>query len=116
MANTSSVRLPRAALAGALLLLQALAGSAVTLVHASEPLTAASHIESQHEPGCPALHDVQRCALCHYAGAKVALRQAIRVSPARTERGQVPRLDSVPALAVAVHLTAPARAPPLFPS
>src|SRR6266540_5154097 len=60
-------RLSRASLASVLLLLQVVAGGAVTLADASEPLTVASHIEAPHEFGCPVVHDALRCALCHYA-------------------------------------------------
>ena len=104
----------RAAFAAVLLLLQGVAGAAVTLAHAAEPLSAASHIEGQHEPGCPALHDVQTCALCHYAGARVAPQQIVRITSAQVELTRAPVLEPVPVPTSVVHLTPPARAPPLF--
>jgi hypothetical protein len=104
--------LSRAPLAGVLLLLQAAAGGAVTLADASEPLTAASHIEARHEPACPVLHDVSRCALCHYAGTRVVVQQTPVTPPARPQVIAAPRRDVVPVVAADVRLTAPARAPP----
>ncbi len=58
-------------LAALLLVLQGLAGSAVSLAHASERLSAPIHIEAQHASACIALHDELRCTLCHYAGSQV---------------------------------------------
>ena len=104
----------RAAFAAVLLLLQGVAGAAVTLAHAAEPLSAASHIEGQHELGCPALHDVQTCALCHYAGAKVTSPPVVRIMSAQVERTRTLVLQPVPVPTSVVHLTPPARAPPLF--
>ncbi len=101
-----------ASLATLLLVLQVVAGGAVTLADASEPLTAASHIEAQHEPGCPVLHDVSRCVLCHYAGMRIVVQQTAGSTPARPRPIGAPPLDPVPVVAADVHLTAPARAPP----
>jgi hypothetical protein len=114
VATFSTFPSPRAALSGALLLLQAAAGGAVTLAHASEPLTAASHIEAQHEPGCPVLHDALRCALCHYAGAQVVVQQALIAPRSHPAPVRVPSTHRVVVVASAVHRTRPARAPPAF--
>lgn len=97
-----------------LLTLQTVAGGAVTLADAREPLTATSHIEAQHEPGCPVLHDALRCALCHYTATRVVVQQTFAPAFSRPERRSAPPVDAVPVVAAAVHLTAPARAPPLF--
>jgi len=61
-------------LATLLLVLQGLAGGAVSLAHASERLTAPAHIEAQHGSACLALHDELRCALCQWAGAQAVSR------------------------------------------
>lgn len=62
-------------LATLLLLLQGLAGGAVSLAHASERLSAPIHIEAQHASACIALHDELRCTLCHYAGSHIQSQQ-----------------------------------------
>jgi hypothetical protein len=62
-------------LATLLLVLQALAGSAVSLAHASERLSAPIHIEAQHASACVVLHDELRCTLCHYAGSQLQAQQ-----------------------------------------
>ncbi len=99
-------------LATLLLLLQAVAGSAVTLADAAEPLTVASHIEAQHEPGCPVVHDALRCALCHYAGTRVVVQQAAITTPDRPAPIVAPRVDPVPVVAASLQFTASPRAPP----
>jgi hypothetical protein len=99
-------------LAAVLLALQAVAGGAVTLADAFEPLTAASHIEAPHELGCPVVHDALRCALCHYAGTRVVVQQTAITAPARPQLIAVPRRDPVPVVAADVCLTSHARAPP----
>jgi hypothetical protein len=95
-----------------LLALQVVAGGAVSLADASEPLKADSHIEAQHEPGCPVLHDALRCALCHYAGTQVVVQQKAITAPARPEPLVAPRLDPVAVVAVTILFTASPRAPP----
>jgi hypothetical protein len=103
-------------LAALLLMLQGLAGGAVALAHASEPLTAPAHVEARHDAGCLALHDELRCALCHYAGSQVVL-QPTRPAPAATRLTEAlpGRAERAPAAAPR-HLTAPPRAPPGFRS
>jgi hypothetical protein len=101
-----------APLAALLLVLQALAGGVVALVHASDQLNAPTHIEAQHSSSCLPLHNELRCALCHYAATRVVPQQA-RVQPAAATR---PVRPCAPATVVrksdAGHLTAPPRAPP----
>jgi hypothetical protein len=99
-------------LAALLLLLQAAAGGAVSLADASEPLTAPSHVEARHEPGCPVLHDALRCALCHYAATRIVVQRTTITAPALPQPIATPRRDPVPVVAADVQLTAPARAPP----
>jgi hypothetical protein len=99
-------------LAALLLVLQAAAGGAVSLADASEPLTAPSHIEAQHEPGCPVLHDAVRCALCHYAGTRIVVQQTAITAPSRHEPMMAPRRDAVAVVAVTILFTASPRAPP----
>jgi hypothetical protein len=99
-------------LACSLLVLQGLAGGAVTLAEAREPLTAASHIEAQHEPGCPVLHDALRCALCHYAGTRVAVQQTFTPGFSQTEQRSPAAATAVSAVIVAVRSSIQSRAPP----
>ena len=58
-------------LAALLLVLQALAGGAVALAHASERETAPAAFEAHHSASCVVIHDAARCALCWYAGSLI---------------------------------------------
>ena len=77
--TTTRHRLTRC-FAALLLVLQGLAGGAVSLAHASERLTAPAHIEAQHGAGCLALHDGLRCSLCQFAGSHMTSQQ-VRTHP-----------------------------------
>src|SRR5207247_2777274 len=96
-----------------LLTLQALGGGAISLAHARDVVVAPPGFEASHNARCAILHDELRCALCHYASARVVTQQAFTLpTPATAVRvAPVPRVFSV---ATTVRLTAPARAPPLF--
>ena len=99
-----------------LLVIQALGGGAVTLALARDvvaPLPSAA-LEQGHDARCQVLHDALRCALCHFAGARVVVQQALIILPSRPPRAQVPPPPPVDVVATAVRLTAPARAPPLL--
>ena len=99
-------------LAALLLALQGLAGSAVSLAHASERLSAPMHIEAQHATACVALHDELRCPLCQYAGSQVQSPQSVtRVAAAPAVERSRPRRDAPPTCP-ADRCTAPPRAPP----
>jgi hypothetical protein len=104
-------RLNRTALA-LLLILQALGGGAITLAHARDVVTTPAHIEANHDARCPVLHDALRCALCHYAGARVVVQQATITLPSRPTRARVPPECGMIVVASAVQRTRPARAPP----
>ena len=95
-----------------LLAIQALGGGAITLAHTRDAVVAPPGFEASHDARCAILHDELRCALCHYASARVVTQQAFTLpTPATTVRvAPVPRVFSV---AATVRLTAPARAPPL---
>ena len=99
-------------LAALLLVLQGLAGGAVPLAHASERLTAPTHIEAQHGAGCLALHDSLRCALCHYAGSQVTSPQACTRPAGVPAVERPPRDGRVAPHRRSDHRTAPPRAPP----
>ena len=96
-----------------LLAIQALGGGAITLAHARDVVVAPPGVEARHDARCAILHDELRCALCHYAGARVVVRQQMFTLAAQVARVQPFRAQHVVAVASAVHLTAPARAPPL---
>jgi hypothetical protein len=98
----------------ALLVLQGTVGAAATLVEAGEPLTAARHIEAQHEPGCPVLHDALRCALCHYTGTRVVVQQTFTPAFSQPERRSAPSAEAAPVVSVSVRFTVQSRAPPAF--
>jgi hypothetical protein len=96
-----------------LLAIQALGGGAITLAHARDVVVAPPGFEASHDGRCAILHDELRCALCHYAGARVVTQQQV-FTPARHDaRVQPLRAQRVVTVATAVRLTAPARAPPL---
>jgi hypothetical protein len=63
----------RLSLAILLLVLQAGGSGAVAWAHAREPLPGPLCFEAQHGAKCPVLHDELHCALCQYAGARIAL-------------------------------------------
>lgn len=99
-------------LAALLLVLQGLAGGAVSLAHASERLTAPAHIEAQHGAGCLALHDSLRCGLCHFAGSQVTTQQVRAQGPVAATIERRPRERDAAPVARPDRHTAPPRAPP----
>src|SRR3989442_1014702 len=106
------ITLPLAAL---LLTLQALGSGAVALAHATERTTAPAAFEAHHSASCPVLHDAARCALCQYAGLRVApFPSAARPMPAT--RPARPRIvESRSYVSFTRHLTAPPPPPPRAP-
>ena len=99
-------------LAALMLVLQGLAGGAVSLAHASERLTAPAHVEAQHGAGCVALHDGLRCPLCQFAGSQGS-SQPVRTQGrlAATVERRPREVDAAP-VRRPEHPTAPPRAPP----
>ncbi len=59
-----------------LLAIQALGGGAITLAHTRDAVVAPPGFEASHNARCAILHDELRCALCHYASARVVTQQA----------------------------------------
>jgi hypothetical protein len=99
-------------LAALLLVLQGLAGGAVSLAHASERLSAPAHIEAQHGAGCLALHDGLRCGLCHFAGSQMTAQQVrTQAQAAPTPERRPSECDGAPARRPDHRAAAP-RAPP----
>ncbi|HET9385169.1 MAG TPA: hypothetical protein VFO67_08485, partial [Gemmatimonadales bacterium] len=98
-----------------LLVIQALGGGAITLAHARDVVAAPPGIEASHNDRCAILHDEMRCALCHYASARVVTPQTFTIpTPAATIRPA----PTEPAVQVAACSSpnAPARAPPSRPT
>ena len=99
-------------LAALLLVLQGLAGSAVSLAHASERLSAPIHVEAQHATACIALHDELRCTLCHYAGSQIQSQQPrTQLAATAATDGPLPGRGAAPACRPD-RRTAPPRGPP----
>jgi hypothetical protein len=96
-----------------LLVIQALGGGAVSLAHAREVVVAPPGFEASHNARCAILHDELRCALCHYASARVVTQPAFTL-PAPRATIRVVLVQPVVAVAAAVRRTTPARAPPPF--
>jgi len=95
-----------------LLAIQVLGGGAVTLAHARDVLFAPAGVEASHDARCVILHDELRCALCHYAGARVITQQTFTIATPATTVRFTPILQPLVTVAASVRLTAPARAPP----
>lgn len=75
-----------------LLALQASGAGMAALAHAREPLPGPVSVEAQHGAQCPVLHDELHCALCQYAGARIALLPGV-VLPA-PDHPQTSRLQA----------------------
>lgn len=98
--------------AALLLMIQALGGGAVSLAHARDFVAAPPAVEASHDGTCPILHDGPRCALCQYAGARVATPDAVVLLATPASRARIPAPRRASAVAAAVRRTPPARAPP----
>jgi hypothetical protein len=96
-----------------LLAIQALGGGAITLAHARDAVVAPPGYEARHDGRCAILHDELRCALCHYASARVVRQQPFTLA-VPTVAVRVAAVQPMVALVAVVHRTAPARAPPPF--
>jgi hypothetical protein len=107
------VRVTSRACFAVLLFIQVVGGGAVTLAHARDVVVTPPGIEASHTGRCAILHDELRCALCHYAGARVVVQQTLFMPVAYAERVQSVPAQRAFVVASAVHRTAPARAPPL---
>ena len=96
-----------------LLAIQALGGGAISLAHARDVVVAPPGFEARHDARCGILHDELRCALCHFASARVVMQQAFTlVTPQAVVR--VASVQPVVVFVAVVRLTSPARAPPEF--
>ena len=95
-----------------LLALQALGGGAISLAHARDVIVAPPGIEASHDARCAILHDELRCALCHYASARVVTQHVFTLA-APTAAIRFTAAQPAALVAATIRLTAPARAPPL---
>jgi hypothetical protein len=94
-----------------LLAVQALGGGAITLAHARDVVTAPPGVEASHNGRCAILHDELRCALCHYASARVVTQPSFTIAaPAQTIR--FTPIEPMFSVGTVTRLTTPARAPP----
>jgi hypothetical protein len=96
-----------------LLIIQALGGGAISLAHARDQVIEPPHFEASHSARCAILHDELRCALCHYASARVVTQTAFTFTASATDLRIAPA-QPAPYVATAVHRTTPARAPPVL--
>jgi hypothetical protein len=94
-----------------LLVIQAFGGGAISLAHAQDLVTQPPHVEAGHSAGCAILHDELRCALCHYAGARVVTQEAFTFTAAARDVRTAPA-EPLAHVVAAVLVTTPARAPP----
>jgi hypothetical protein len=96
-----------------LLAIQALGGGAITLAHARDVVVAPPGVEASHDARCAILHDELRCALCHYASARVVTQHTFTIAVPAAAIRFTPAQPLVSLAAIAGR-TAPARGPPLF--
>jgi hypothetical protein len=94
-----------------LLVIQALGGGAVTLAHARDVVAAPPGVEASHDARCVILHDEMRCALCHYASARIVSPPVFTFATPSAPVRFTP-VQPVVSVADVVRLTSPARAPP----
>lgn len=94
-----------------LLVVQAVGGGAITLAHARDVVAAPPGVEASHDARCAILHDELRCALCHYAGARVVTPQTFTLA-ASSESIRFTPVEPLFRLAAVTHHTASARGPP----
>jgi len=94
-----------------LLVVQALGGGAITLAHARDVVSAPPGIEASHDARCAILHDEMRCALCHYAGARIVTPQSF-TAPSSAETIRFTPIEPLLRIAAVTLHTAPARGPP----
>lgn len=109
MKGTMLRRIPLAIL----LAIQALGGGAITMAHARDVVVAPPGWESSHDARCAILHDEVRCALCHYASARVVTQQVF-VLATPSEAIRFTSVEPVVSLGAVARLTSSARAPPPF--
>lgn len=95
-----------------LLAVQALGGGAISLAHARDTVVAPPGFEAGHSARCAILHDELRCALCHYASARVVAPPTFTIPEPTSDIRFAPEQPAI-SLAAVARLTAPARAPPL---
>ncbi len=96
-----------------LLAIQALGGGAITLAHARDAVVERPHVESSHSAGCAILHDELRCALCHYASARVVAPPVFTLAEPATAVRFAP-VQPFTFVGTAVRLASRARAPPVL--
>ena len=95
-----------------LLAIQVFGGGAITLAHARDLVATPPGWEAQHDGKCAILHDEVRCALCHYASARVVAVELVLTLPAPTARYQFTPAEPLVVIPAAGRSAAPARAPP----
>jgi hypothetical protein len=94
-----------------LLALQVFGSGAVSLAHARDVVFAPPGIEAGHTARCAILHDEMRCALCHYASARVVMQSAFTLAAPKAAVRLTP-IQSAVVVASAARYTAPPRGPP----
>jgi hypothetical protein len=101
--------------AAVLLVIQASAGSAVTLAHAAEPGGGPVRFEAHHTTQCVVLHDTARCAQCQFTASHIAAPATRHTGwlTAAIRRPPVPRIFGQ-ALAPERSDSARPRAPPFL--
>jgi len=104
-------------IAALLLVLQAGAGGAVALAHASDSLAGPATLESHHTARCVTVHDAARCAQCQYQATRVlpAARRRVPLASGATHSQPVYEFARVAPPRPPLR-AAPPRAPPQSPA
>lgn len=115
--STGAQRGVARAIATLLFVLQAGAGGAVALAHASDSLAGPASLESHHSARCVTLHDAARCAQCQYDATRAAPAAKRRVPLASGATRHQPNCDPASIAPARPRLrAAPPRAPPQSPA
>jgi hypothetical protein len=96
-----------------LLAVQALGGGAISLAHARDRVVAPPGFEAGHSARCAILHDELRCALCHYASARI-VTPPIFILPEPATAVRFAPIQPLTLVAIGIRFTSPPRAPPFL--
>jgi hypothetical protein len=104
----------RRRVAALLFVLQAVAGTMVSMAHAAEPDGGSTTVETHHGAHCVILHDPARCAQCQFDATRMSLPATRQTGlPGLTSRQLRCRATTPGALPRIRSSTAHPRAPPL---
>ena len=113
MATRATQRKTTTPIAAVLLVIQALAGGAIPLAHAHEPVPGPTHIETRHDANCVVIHDAMLCALCQYASSLAAPPPAPEAGARISVPAQPAQRTATLGMGSRAYVASRPRAPPL---